>query len=54
MIMAKMDLNAQLLREISAIISDRELTEKPLSFVRSLRRWQRTAAKNEKSVKNEE
>ena len=33
-----MDLNAQLLREISGIISDKELTEKTLSFVRSLRR----------------
>lgn len=36
--MATMDLNAQLLREISAIISDKELTEKTLTFVRSLRR----------------
>ena len=33
-----MDLNAELLREISTIISDRELTEKTLEFVRSLRR----------------
>lgn len=32
-----MDLNAQLLREISLIISDKELTEKTLEFVRSLR-----------------
>lgn len=53
--MATMDLNAQLLREISAIISDRELTEKTLSFVRSLRRqYRRTVAKNGKSEKREE
>lgn len=31
------DLNAELLREISAIISDKELTKKTLEFVRSLR-----------------
>lgn len=31
------DLNAELLREISAIISDKELTRKTLEFVRSLR-----------------
>lgn len=35
--MATIDLNAQLLREISLIISDKELTEKTLEFVRSLR-----------------
>ena len=53
--MATMDLNAQLLREISAIISNRELTEKTLSYVRSLRRqYRRTAAKNGENVNNEE
>lgn len=31
------ELNAELLREISAIISDKELTKKTLEFVRSLR-----------------
>ncbi len=47
--MATMDLNAQLLREISSIISDKELTEKTLSFVRSLRRQHSRA-----SVKSKE
>lgn len=31
------DLNAELLREISVIISDKELTKKTLEFVRSLK-----------------
>lgn len=49
------DLNAELLREISAIISDKELTRKTLEFVRSLRGdYLHTDTEEEETISKEE
>lgn len=46
-------MNAQLLREISFIISDRDLTEKTLVFVRSLRHKYLTSSEKNKTQEEE-